>query len=107
RARTRDRSRSETRGGASPTGDRSSSRPAGGAETQGGRRRWPVAAPCERRNAARGVRPGLRRRRSRRLEDGLELLFLLARAFERAAGLREEDVVERRLMKLQVLDLHA
>src|SRR5829696_8126880 len=103
----RDTGRLETRAGAWPTGDRSSSPRAGAAGRRAGRRCSRAGAPCARPIAARVGPPARRSSRSRRLERQLGFFFLLARTFERAAGLGEEDVVERRLVELKVLHLEA
>src|SRR5262249_19536006 len=77
---------------------------------RGVRSRWPAGVPSGRPSGAREGRPGPRgpSRRFGGQLAALRLRFLLvAGALERAAGLREEDIVERRLVHLQVLDLDA
>ena len=95
--RSRGTSRSGSRGGASPH----CSPPALTASSSSGKRaagrRSPAGAACARPSGGRAARPG--RERSRRRGSRV---CSSSGALERAAGLGEEDVVERRRVELEV-----
>src|SRR3954470_15365797 len=97
-------SRSGTRAGGLPTGGRRSSRPGAASERRAGRRRSPAGARSGRRRGARERRSVAERRSNLRglAFPFLPLLLFLTRALEVAAGLRQEDIVERRLVDLQL-----
>src|SRR5256885_727609 len=67
-----------------------------------------AAAACAPPSGARARRPGRRTASSRfhcKPATRTSFVLLLGGALERAAGLGEEDIVERRLVQLQLLDL--
>src|SRR5207244_6115414 len=100
RARRRRTSSSETPAVAPLPSARRSSRRTAASGRSAERRRSPVVARYEQRHAGRASPPARAQCPSGACRLRLGLLVLLACAFEVASRLRQEDVVERRLVEI-------